>query len=497
MNTASLRYLWAAVLVALATAALRLLAPRFELPDVVMAYLLAIMVTAVRFGRGPSIVAAGMSVAAFDFFFIPPYFSFAVTDFKHVFTFAMMFAVGLVVSTLTEQLRREETRAKDREARTGVLYALSRELSSARDESEAAKVLATHAAALFGTGAGVVLAREPAVLAATAGSLAFEAAEQEETARVLTLPSGAGVSTARYGTSRTTCVPLRSAEKTLGVLALSPRAPPADAETSELLETFVRQGALALERAKLAEDAKAAALRVRTEQMKNSLLSAVSHDLRTPLAAITGAATTLRDGAARMPEKDRAELIDAICEEAARLERQVGNLLEMTRLESGAVQPKREWVLLEEVAGSALDRLDSKLGAREIKVEMASELVFADPVLLEQVFINLLDNAAKYTPATAAITVRARFTGAMVEVEVSDRGPGLPSQELGQVFDKFFRGQHPEVPGVGLGLAICKAIVEIHGGTLRVQNLDGGGASFTFTLPQPAQKPALPPGGAT
>jgi two-component system sensor histidine kinase KdpD len=456
-----------------------------------MAYLLAIMVTAVRFGRGPSIVAAGLSVAAFDFFFIPPLFSFAVTDFKHVFTFAMMFAVGLVVSTLTEQLRREETRAKDREARTGVLYALSRELSSAQDEAEAARVLATHAAALFGTGAGVVLAREPSALAASAGSLAFETAEREETAKVLSLASGAGVSTARYGTSRTTCVPLRSGERTLGVLALSPRSPPADTEARELLETFVRQGALALERARLAEDAKAAALKVRTEQMRNSLLSAVSHDLRTPLAAITGAATTLREGGTRLSEADRTELYDAISEESARLERQVGNLLEMTRLESGAVQPKREWVLLEEVAGSALDRLDAKLGARPVKVEMASDLVFADPVLLEQVFINLLDNAAKYTPVSAAISISARFTGALVEVEVSDRGPGLPPAELTQVFEKFFRGQHPEVPGVGLGLAICKAIVEIHGGTLRVQNLDGGGARFTFTLPQPADRPVL------
>ncbi len=489
-------YLWAPALVAAATGVGLLAGARLDLPDVVMLFLLAIVIAAVRFGRGPALLAAGLSVAAFDFFFIPPFFSFAVSDFRHVFTFAMLFAVGLLISSLTQQLKEQERSARERENRTAVLYALSRDLAAAPDEEQAAQVLARHAVGLFGAGAGVVLSGPGGgALAARAGELVFEAAEQEESQRVLAPPAAAGVGTATFGTSRTTCLPLRSGEKTLGVLALSPRNPPADAETRELLETFVRQGALALERARLAEEAKAAALKARTEQMRGALLGAVSHDLRTPLAAITGAATTLRESGPKLEPAQRDDLVDAICEEAVRLERQVGNLLDMTRLQSGAVQPKREWVPLEDVVGSALNRLDERLGERVVKVEMPPQLVPVDPVLLEQLFVNLLDNALKYSPAGSPLELRAHLTRSAVEIELCDRGPGLSPEELDRAFDKFFRGQHPDVPGVGLGLAICKAIAEIHGGTLRARNREGGGACFVLTLPRLGEPPALAAGG--
>jgi two-component system sensor histidine kinase KdpD len=230
------------------------------------------------------------------------------------------------------------------------------------------------------------------------------------------------------------------------------------------------------------------ALRVRrgdVEAMRSALLSTVSHDLRTPLAAITGAATTLRDASADLTAGQRAELTDAICEEAERLERLVGNLLDMTRVEAGALEIKREWVPLEEVVGSALARLESRLVGREVTTMLPATLplVSVDPVLFEQVFVNLIENATKYTPAGTSIEVNARVAHGAVEAEVADHGPGLPAGGGERLFEKFTRGAHTGVPGAGLGLAICRGIVNAHGGTLTAETGAGGGARFRLRLP--------------
>ncbi|HVE86170.1 MAG TPA: DUF4118 domain-containing protein [Myxococcales bacterium] len=242
------------------------------------------------------------------------------------------------------------------------------------------------------------------------------------------------------------------------------------------------------------QQARSAELRARTEEMRSSLLSAVSHDLRTPLAAITGAASTLRDARADMDAAQRADLADTICEEAERLERLVANLLEMTRLEAGALEVKREWVPLEELVGSALTRLEALLEGRPIRTPLPPELplISVDPVLLEQVFYNLLENAAKHTPAGSPVEISARVAGDQLVVEVSDEGPGLPAGAESLVFEKFFRGTPRDVRGAGLGLAICRGIVHAHGGTITAQTRPGGGATFRISLPLAGEPPRVP-----
>jgi two-component system sensor histidine kinase KdpD len=263
----------------------------------------------------------------------------------------------------------------------------------------------------------------------------------------------------------------------------------------ELLEAFVRQGTLAIERARLAEEAKTAALRARTEEMRSSLLSAVSHDLRTPLGAITGAGTALRDEGAGLSEAERAGLLDTICDEAERLERLVRNLLDMTRLVSGGLQVRREWVPLEELVGAALTRLDARLGGREISTTLPADapLLSVDPVLLQQVFVNLLENATRHTPPGSPIEIRAELLPDAVAVEISDHGPGIPADSEERVFEKFFRGPKAGPGGVGLGLPICRGIIEAHGGTIRALATkgEGTGARFRIELPLLGEPPSI------
>jgi two-component system sensor histidine kinase KdpD len=269
------------------------------------------------------------------------------------------------------------------------------------------------------------------------------------------------------------------------------------AEQRQLMEAFASQAALALERAALAEEAKAAWERVEAEFVRNTLLSGVSHDLRTPLAAITGAVSSLTETGESLPPEARREMLDTIYEEAGRMERLVNNLLDMTRLESGGLVLKREWQPLQEVVGSALRHLDRRLSGREVRADLPPDLplVQIDGVAVEQVLVNLIDNAIEYTPADVAVEIvgRAAAEGGVV-VEVADRGPGLPPGTEQRVFDKFFRARTAGGQarlGVGLGLAICRGIVGAHGGTITAANRPGGGAVFRFTLPSTGRPPAV------
>jgi two-component system sensor histidine kinase KdpD len=293
------------------------------------------------------------------------------------------------------------------------------------------------------------------------------------------------------------CAPLRAAAP-VGVLALWPlNSQPLDHDQRAFLDLFGRQVAVALERMQLSADARSAALRAKTEEMRSSLLSAVSHDLRTPLASITGAATSLRDDD-NVPAATRRELVRSICDEAVRLERMVSNLLDMTRLESGAITLKRDWVPFDEIVGSALTRLEERLAARKLEIHLQPDLplLLVDPVLIEQLLINLLENVLKYTPQSSAIEIRAERDSGRILIEVVDHGPGLPPASEERVFQKFYRGTHAGVPGAGLGLPICRGIAEAHGGEIRARNQPGGGAIFTISLPLGENPPSVsqPPG---
>ncbi len=470
---------------------IRLLLP---VPDLEMLYLLAVIFTAVRFGRGPAILAAALSVAAYDFFFVPPSHTFAVADARYLLTFVMMFGVGLVAGTLAARIRRQEREAVAREERTGALYALSRELAITASELEAAASTARHIATSFDAPAVVLLKYGGPLAPAAAWPIGttLDAAELAVAQWVAEHGRPAGLGTDTLPGAKAVCAPLKTPSGPIGVVALLLAPKPAlSAEQRGMLETLAAQAASALERVHLAADAEAASLRAKTEELRSSLLSAVSHDLRTPLAAITGAATTLKDASAPLPEAERSELIGSIVDEAERLERLVGNLLDMTRLESGALEPKREWVPLEELVGSALNRLEAKLAGRPVKVSLAAglPLLKVDPLLMEQVLINLLENAAKYTPALSPIDIDARVVEDRVVVDVADRGPGIPQGASERVFEKFYRGPSRGVSGAGLGLPICKGIVEAHGGTIVALDRDGGGAVFRVALPVPKEQP--------
>jgi len=497
-------YLASALVSLLALGAALALRATLSLPDLEMLFLLAVMLTAAWLGRGPSLLSAALGVACYDFFFVPPYHTFSVADRSYFLTFGMMFAVGIVMSELTGRLRRQEREARLREARTAVLYSLARELASMEQPAEIAATAARHAADVFAARA-LVLAREPGGALRALGAFPVD---QTLDARDLGVvqwaeehDEPAGLGTGTLPGSAMLCAPLRVGNARLGVLALWPAERAAlFAEQRAFLEAFCRQVAAALERARLAELARQAALRAQTEELRSSLLSTVSHDLRTPLGAITGAATALRDDPA-LGAPIRSDLLESIVDQAGRLEHLVKNLLEMTRLESGTVALHRDWVPLEEVVGSALTCLEARLEGRAVAVEIRPDvpLLFVDPVLLEELLVNLLDNAEKYTPPDAPIEIRAGRDGGQITVEVIDHGPGLPVGMEQRVFERFVRGPQTGSAGSGLGLAICRAIAEVHGGAISATNLPAGGAAFRVTVPVGEPPPPLLPlpGGAT
>lgn len=498
-RASALYYLAAAVLVT-ATVGLSIAARALlNLPDLEMLFLLAVMVTAVRFGRGPSVFAAATGIACYDFFFVPPFYTFSVEDQRYVLTFAMMFGVGFTMSELAERQRRQERDALAREERTAALYALARELAATDHSHEIAAIAARHAADLFAARVVVLGAKsggELCVLGAMPDGMQLDEKGFAVAKWSFDHAALAGFGTETLPGSDALCAPLRAGPSRLGVLGLVLREKVASrTEQRALLDALCQQIAIALERARLSEEAKQSALRVRTEEMRNSLLSAVSHDLRTPLASITGAATSLRDDP-NLSSTTKAEFVESIVDEAERLERLVANLLDMTRLASG-VRLRRDWVPLEEMVGSALTRLESRLGARAVAVSIAPDvpLLSVDPVLFEQVFVNLLENACKYTPAGSPIEIVARSRGEGVEIDVIDHGPGLPSGTEAQVFEKFYRGLHVGISGVGLGLPICKGVVEAHGGSIRAETRPSGGATFRIAIPGRGTPPSVQPAG--
>ncbi len=472
-------YVWAAVAIAIVTTLCMLVAAYVSLADITMLYLIAIMVASLT-GRGPSILASSLAVAAFDFCFVPPRFAFAVSDARHLLTFAVMFASGLVISTLTARLRRQERDAIERERRTSALLAFTREVAAATDETEVAVVAARHLEDGLDAAAGVLVPDGHGGIVPAAGLVAL-AGQDETVARwAFEHRRTAGHGTDTLPGARVLAIPLIDGEVAVGVIALQRRkdAPVFQSDQVHLLDALARQTTLALGRVRLAAEAKESALRARTEELRSSLLSAVSHDLRTPLAVITGAATTLRDDGDRLSPEIRAELLESIVDDARRLERVLANLLQLTRVETG-LRPTREWVPADELVGAALTRLEDAIGDRQVQVDLEPDLMlWIDPVLFEQVLINLIENALKH--GAPPLSIRVAKAGAFVLLEVADRGAGLPADKP-RLFEKFVRAS--AAPGVGLGLAVVRAIVVAHDGTVVATDRPGGGAVFRISIP--------------
>jgi two-component system, OmpR family, sensor histidine kinase KdpD len=493
-------YGWSTAVVVLATGAAWLTLPFFELANLVMVYLLGLVVVATRYGRGPSLVASILSVAALDFFFVPPVFTFAVSDVRYLFTFVVMLVVGLVTSSLAARIRTQAEAARLREQRTAALYALSRELASTRGVDQLLTIAMRHISEVFRSQVAVLLPGAGGVLVcADGGQFALDANELGVGKWVHEHHQPAGLGTSTLPGAAALYLPLQAPRGPVGVLGIRPADPHSLDAPDQLhqLETFANQTALAIERAQLADEAQQTQVRMETERLRNSLLSSVSHDLRTPLATITGAATTILENGAKLDDRTRRGLLESVREEAERLNRLVQNLLEMTRLESGALQLRKEWHPLEEVIGAALGRLAKELADRRVETRVPPDLplVPIDDVLVEQVLVNLLDNAVKYTPGGSPIRIMATSSGEAITVEVADRGPGLPRGEEDRVFEKFYRGV-PGGRGAGLGLAICQGIVKAHGGNIWAQNLPEGGVAFLFTLPLAGKPPASVPADA-
>lgn len=490
-------YAQALATVVVATGLAWLMFPLFEVSNLVMIYLLGIVLVARRHGRGPSLLASILSVAAFDFFFVPPHLTFAVSDMRYVVTFLVMLIVGLVISGMTIRIRAQAEAVREREQRTAALYAMSRELASGTGVDELARITVRHVAEVFRARTVVLLPDDGRLVPRGEPNTdaPLDSNEVDVARWVLEHRQPAGLGTTTLPGATRLYVPLLASRGCAGVLGVRPADAHAFDTPEQLhqLETFANQTALAIERARLAEEAQQTQVRIETERLRNSLLSSVSHDLRTPLATITGAASTLLDQGGRLDPAAQRDLLESVREEADRLNRLVQNLLEMTRLESGALELRKEWHSIEEVIGAALRRLDKRLAGRRITTRVFPELplVAMDDVLIEQVLVNLIDNVLKYTPPGSPVEIIATATDQAVTVEVADRGPGIPPGQEEKVFEKFYRGQPGGGRGAGLGLAICRGVVRAHDGRIWAQNLPGGGVAFLFTLPLTGSPPVV------
>ncbi len=484
-------YVLALAVVAGSTAADWLLFARLDLANLVMIYLAGVLVVAYRSGTGPSVAASVASVLAFDFFFVPPRFTFAVANAQHLITFGVMLAVALSISHLTVRVKREAELARAREHRTATLYSLGRSLATGRGTDELLEIAVRHVADEFACSAAALLPDRDGKLAVRRGAIAeFGTVPKEVAVAQWAFDSGemAGWGTETVATAGALFVPLRATGTPVGALGVRPASPERalGPEQVRLLEAIADQTALAVANDLSAEEHRRIEIQMEGERQRSALLGSVSHDLRTPLAAITGSASTLlREGAA--PDAaSRRDLLENIRDEADRLNRIVGNLLEMTRLDSGPVELHKEPHHIEEVIGSAIAQCEDRVAGRPLVTTITPDcpLVPMDALLIEQVLVNLLDNACKYAPVATPVEIAARVRDGRLEVSVADRGPGLPMEDLDRLFDKFYRGRtRGSQAGAGLGLAICRAAVEAHGGEIFAGNREGGGARFEFTLP--------------
>jgi two-component system, OmpR family, sensor histidine kinase KdpD len=469
-----------------------------SLTDVAMVFLLGVALAASRYGRGPTITASALSIALFDFFFVPPRFTFAVSDVRYLLTFGVMLVIALVISGLTLRIREQAETARTRERRTASLYAMSRDLAATRGEADLAAIAARHLSETFGARVRFLFPDPGGRLRAPEDVPAHTLDDKELSVAQWVFDRGrvAGAGTDTLPAAEAIYLPLIAATGALGVVGVAGVGRRFEDPTlRQLLETFAGQAALALERAMLAERARREEVEVEAERLRTSLLSSLSHDMRTPLGAITGAASSLLDDKGGLPQASRRELLTTILDESQRMNRLIANLLDMIRVESGALQVQKEWQSLEEIIGVALLRLDERLAGRKVDVLLPPDvpLVPLDGLLIEQVLVNLLENAVKYAPAGSPIEITARASGDMITVDVRDRGPGVPAGEDNRVFDKFHRVAGSAAGGVGLGLTICRGIVMAHGGHIWVEPREGGGAVFRFTLPLGGLAPAKVP----
>jgi two-component system sensor histidine kinase KdpD len=468
--------------------------------NIALVFLTAVLASAIAYGLIPALFACLASVLAYNFFFLPPLYTFTIAAPENVVALFFFAVVALIASNLTARVRAQAVTARARAKTTEDLYLFSRKLAVAVTLDDLLWATVYQIALMLKVRV-VLLLPEGSGIAVRAGYPPEDSLDEADLAAATwcwekARPAGRGADT--LPGAKRLFLPMRTSRGAVGVIGLDNDRPGPllTPDQRRLLDALSDQSALAIERIDLAQDVDRAKLMAETERLRSALLTSISHDLRTPLASILGSATSLRRDRASLDMAAQDELVGTIQEEAERLNRFIGNLLDMTRLESGAIEPKHDLVDLGDVVGSALRRAGRILTTRPVTLEIERDLPMlrVDPVLLEQVIFNLLDNAAKYTPAETEIRLEAKRDGKQVVLRVLDQGDGIPPGDLERIFDKFYRvhAVDRKRAGTGLGLAICRGFVEAMGGTITAGNrTDRRGAVFAVSLPVPPEQPVL------
>ncbi|MDD5268239.1 MAG: sensor histidine kinase KdpD [Methylococcales bacterium] len=495
----TLGYVWAFAVVVASTALTYMMFGRFELANMIMVFLLGVVFIATRFGRGPSIFASFLGVAIFDFLFVKPYLSFTVADSQYLVTLLAMLTVAMLISNLMANVRSQAKVAGHRERRATVLYAMSRDLTASQSEDEIVRTAVHHLYSEFGSQNVILFPDANGRITYPKGQAIPESlhgADLSVAQWVMDHNEIAGQGTNTLPGTEAIYFPLCNKETMLGVLVLLPvnlrrvYLP----EQRKLLETFLGQIAQALIRVKLTEQTKKVQVEMEAERLRNMLLSSISHDLRTPLTTIVGSASTLMEENSALNSGDKLELSRSIYDEAQRMSSLINNILDMARLDAGTIELNKQWVPLEEIIGTVLTCLQKRLENRQVTVKLppGMPMVYVDAVMIEQVLINLLENVLRYTPGKSPVEIMAEVSSAKMEISVADRGPGIPSGLENKLFEKFYRVHNEAAQsGVGLGLAICRAIIEAHGGSIQAKNRPTGGAVFSFMIPLDHAQPEM------
>lgn len=489
------RYIKSILLVVLITLLNFVIYGSLEPTNLVMVYLAAVVVSAVFFGRGPSIVASFLSVLAFDFFFIQPRYSFAVSDTEYIVTFIGFLAVGLIISSSASLLRDQVDQLRRREQTARAINSLSKELTAAVTLDDVLNVIVRELGQVFNCYV-VILLPEGQSLSTRCVSDGLKLDQNEQAVALWTFqnrqPAGRGTETLSEVLLR--FLPLITSNGIVGVLGVKSRnqGQSLTQDDRQLIDNYANLAALAIERALFAEQASQAESLRTTERLQSALLNSISHELRTPLASIMGALTSLEDdenaseNEMTLSHDTRIELIKSAAGQSRQLNHLVGNLLDMTRLQSGTVRLKRSPVDIQDLIGAILNQMEDRLRGRRVDVNIADDFppISMDAVLIGQALVNLIDNAVKFSPTSSPIYINASQTGAQLRLSIQDEGPGVAVEELGRIFEKFYRGTAAMGSGgTGLGLSICRGIIEAHGGRIWAENIPGGGLLVVISIP--------------
>ncbi|WKZ18660.1 MAG: DUF4118 domain-containing protein [Candidatus Jettenia sp. CY-1] len=487
-------YLMSIVLVAISTFLGSLIRKVIEPTNIVIFYLLIVMLTAVWWGRFPAIITSLLSVVAFDYFLAPPYLTFTVSDVQYIFTFIGLLAVGLVVSTFASKSRQQAIKAVEREEQTAILYRLSKDLAASDSLEAVLRTIRMNVGGIFDCHVAVFL---PADYGIKPGSFdpGFPIDEHENTIAAWVFGNGmpAGWGTNTLPAAKAHYLPLKTSQGIFGVLGVFFKDDNTGLDPGEcnLLSALASQAAVAVQRMKLTEISRQMELIRETEKLQTALLNSISHDLRTPLVTIMGTLSSLLQDFSSIDAETRKELLETAYEESGHLNRLVSNLLDMTRVEAGALKIKTKPCELRDVIGASLHLMKDKLEKRNIQMHIPRVLpeILLDFTLMMRVFVNLIDNAMKYSAPDTLIEITVKLLENKVKIEVKDKGFGIPEEDLERIFDKFYRAMKPrQIAGTGLGLSICKGIVEAHGGQIFAENNPDSGVTLTVILPLEIKK---------